>query len=83
MTYHPGITFTGVSTDSRKVSDRNEVRKAAYKIFAVFAFMAAAAIVVSAYHPTDGNVSNPRFDSMGVSHVPTAFRGAPPINHGN
>ncbi len=82
MTYQ-GITLTGVDTHDHRVSDKTSVRKIAYNLLAVVALLVAAGIVASAYHPTDGAVSNPRFDSMGAFHAPTMFRGAPPSTHNN
>lgn len=82
MTY-PGIILLNRHTRERQDSDKGAVRKIAYNLFAVVALMVAAGVITSSYHPTDGAVSNPRFESMGVSHIPTTFRGAPPPNHGN
>jgi len=82
MTY-PGIILISRNTWDRRDSDKDAVRKIAYNLFAVVALMVAAGVITSAYHSRDGAVSNPRFESMGKSHVPTTFRGVPPPNHGN
>jgi hypothetical protein len=78
MTYQ-GIEFTHSSTGHLPVSNESLSRKTVYNLLAVFAVMIAAGIVSSAYHPSDSTaISNPRYDSMGAMHAPTAFRGAPP-----
>jgi hypothetical protein len=75
MTYQ-GIDFTHASSARFSPWSKNSVRKTVYNLLAVVALMAAAGIIASAYRPVDGQISNPRFESMGI-HVPTAFRGAP------
>ncbi|WP_024276106.1 MULTISPECIES: hypothetical protein [unclassified Hyphomicrobium] len=77
MTY-PGIILIGRNTWDRRDNDKDAPRKVAYNLFAVVALMVAAGIIVSAAHPINEGATNPRFESMGVSHIPTTFRGAPP-----
>jgi hypothetical protein len=55
-------------------------RQTVYNLAAVAAVMIAAGIVASAYHPSNSTVMhNLRLESMG-GHVPTAFKGAPPVS---
>lgn len=82
MTY-PGIILIGRNTWDRQESDKGAARKIAYNLFAVVALMVAAGVITTAYHPTNGSVTNPRFESMGLNHMPTTFRGAPPPKHGS
>jgi hypothetical protein len=78
MTYQ-GIDYNHSSVGYLAASSNGMVRKTAYNLLAVFAVMIAAGIVASAYHPSDSTaISNPRYDSMGAMHAPTAFKGAPP-----
>lgn len=79
MTYQ-GIELNRVPAPALPAWSKSAIRKSAYNLLAVAALMAAAALIVSAYHPADSAVSNPRFESMGMKHLPTMFRGAPPAN---
>ncbi len=79
MTYH-SIELSSVHTHSLSNWNKDQIRKTAYNLFAVVALLVATGVVASAYHPADNSVSNPRFESMGLKHIPTTFRGAPPAN---
>jgi hypothetical protein len=78
MTYQ-GIEFTSPALDAHSW-DHARLRKAAYNLFAVFALLAAAAFIASAYHPGGGDVTNPRYDSLGHKQAPAQFKGTPPLN---
>lgn len=78
MTYQ-GIEFTHASTAHRPDWNKSSTRKIAYNLLAVSALIIAVGVISSAYHPSDGAGYNTRFESMGLKHVPTTFRGAPPV----
>lgn len=76
---YQSLAYIGRPAVGSNEDHKSAARKIGYNIFAIVALMTAAATVSSAYHPTDGQVANPRLASMGVKNVPTSFRGAPPV----
>ncbi|HML28339.1 MAG TPA: hypothetical protein PKE16_05775 [Hyphomicrobium sp.] len=76
---YQGIEFTHGSTAHRPDRNKSSTRKIAYNLLAVSALMIAAGVISSAYRPSDSAGPNARFESMGLKHVPTTFRGAPPV----